>query len=187
MGQYSWHFHAGWRIVPSRFWLEDRTGWRCSASERRGTAGVTQNWDKALPATQRFVVLAAFNNESVRDNNTGLVWEKSPAITTVVQHVAAGTCINKTVGLQKGWRLPSVPELASLIDPSVPLFTGPMLPPGHPFVNVRQFLYWSASTFAEDQNAAWHVGFDNGEVQIGPKANTWHVWCVRGPMNADAY
>jgi hypothetical protein len=31
-------------------------------------AGVTQNWDKVLPAAQRFTVLEAFNNEAVRDN-----------------------------------------------------------------------------------------------------------------------
>ncbi|TMQ31751.1 MAG: hypothetical protein E6K65_00240 [Nitrospirae bacterium] len=40
-------------------------------------AGVTQNWDKVLPAAQRFTVLAAFNNAAVRDNETGLMWEKS--------------------------------------------------------------------------------------------------------------
>jgi hypothetical protein len=147
-------------------------------------AGVTQNWDKNLPVAQRFTVLAAFNSEAVRDNNTGLVWERSPAITTAVQNVAAGTCINKTVGLQKGWRLPSIPELASLINPST---LNPTLPTGHPFLNVQPSLYWSASTFAEDQSSAWHVGFDNGEVQTGPKAQTWHVWCVRGSMNADKY
>jgi hypothetical protein len=146
--------------------------------------GITQNWDKVLPAAQRFTVLAGFNNEAVRDNQTGLVWEKSPATTTVVQNVATGTCINKTVGLQKGWRLPSIPELASLIDPSN---SNPTLPTGHPFLNVQPSLYWSASTFAEDQTAAWHVGFDNGEVQTGPKAQTWRAWCVRGPMNADKY
>jgi len=81
--------------------------------------GVPPNWDKALPATQRFVVLAAFNNDAIRDNNTGLVWEKSPRTATATWNGARFTCINKNVGGQKGWRLPSIPDLASLIDPSV--------------------------------------------------------------------
>jgi hypothetical protein len=34
-------------------------------------AGVTQNWDKNLPSASRFTVLPSFNNEAVRDNNTG--------------------------------------------------------------------------------------------------------------------
>ena len=31
------------------------------------------NWDQKLPASQRFVVLAAFNNQAVLDKETGLV------------------------------------------------------------------------------------------------------------------
>ena len=54
------------------------------------------------------------------DNNTGLVWEQSP----VHDHApptwseARTQCFDKNVGGTRGWRLPSVPELASLIDPS---------------------------------------------------------------------
>ena len=41
-----------------------------------------QNWDKNVPTASRFTVLAEFNNEAVRDNNTGLVWERAPDGTT---------------------------------------------------------------------------------------------------------
>jgi hypothetical protein len=71
----------------------------------------TLRWDQALPAAQRFVVLAAFNNEAVLDKNTGLVWEKSPQTTTNTWLGACHDCLNKTIGGQKGWRLPSIPEL----------------------------------------------------------------------------
>jgi hypothetical protein len=94
-------------------------------------SGVPPNCDKVLPAAQRFVVLAAFNNDAVRDNNTGLVWEKSPQTATATWNGARFTFINKNVGGQKGWRLPSIPDLASLIDPSVAL-PGPTLPAGIP-------------------------------------------------------
>lgn len=83
-------------------------------------AGVTQNWDKNLPAAQRFAVLSAFGGDAVRDNETGLVWERSPLITTHVWGVACFGCADRTAGGRKGWRLPSFAELASLIDPNAP-------------------------------------------------------------------
>lgn len=149
--------------------------------------GVPPNWDKALPSAQRFVLLAGFNNDAVRDNNTGLVWEKSPQTTTTTTwNGARFTCINKNVGGQKGWRLPSIPDLASLIDPSVAP-PGPTLPSGHPFQNVQSAGYWSATTRAEDSSDAWFVYFGIGFVDSDSKTHTGHAWCGRGGMHADAY
>ena len=149
-------------------------------------SGVPPNWDKALPAAQRFVLLAGFNNDAVRDNNTGLVWEKSPQTATATWNGARFTCINKNVGGQKGWRLPSVLDLASLIDPSVAP-PGPTLPSGHPFLNVQSAGYWSATTSAEDASDAWFVYFGIGFVDSDSKTHTGHAWCVRGDMHADQY
>lgn len=149
-------------------------------------SGVPPGWDKALPSTQRFVLLAAFNNDAVRDNNTGLVWEKSPQTAAVTWNGARFACINKNVGGQKGWRLPSIPELASLIDPSV-ASPGPTIPSGHPFHNIQSAGYWSATTNAEDASDAWFVYFGLGFVDHDSKAHTGHAWCVRSSMNADAY
>src|ERR1700752_2287645 len=41
----------------------------------------TLRWDTVKPAATRFVVLSEFANAAVRDNETGLVWELSPAST----------------------------------------------------------------------------------------------------------
>jgi hypothetical protein len=149
-------------------------------------SGVPPNWDKVLPVAQRFVVLAAFNNDAVRDNNTGLVWEKSPQTATATWNGARFTCINKNVGGQKGWHLPFVSDLASLIDPSVAP-PGPTLPSGHPFHNVQPAGYWSATTSAEDSSDAWFVYFGIGFVDNDVKTLSGQVWCVRGGMNAAAY
>lgn len=149
-------------------------------------SGVSPNWDKSLPSAQRFAVLAAFNSAAVRDNNTGLVWERSPQTATATWNGARFTCINKNVGGQKGWRLPSIPDLASLIDPSVGP-PGPTLPSGHPFHNIQSAGYWSATTNAEDASDAWFVYFGIGFVDHDSKTRTGHAWCVRGVMNADAY
>ena len=68
-------------------------------------AGLPQNWDQTLPAATRFVVLSDFANAAVRDNETGLVWEKSPEATDATWTDAALICVNKKLGDRKGWRL----------------------------------------------------------------------------------
>ena len=142
-------------------------------------------WDRKIAPVNRFVVLTNWNSEAVLDKETGLVWEKSLAGGADWQS-ASSSCLDKTVGNRKGWRLPSIPELASLIDPSV-AFPGPTLPPGHPFQMDQTGFYWSATTYAGDPTHAWTVNFGKGEVRIIDKNNGPLVWCVRGGMNADAY
>ena len=98
--------------------------------------GVTQNRDNALSAAQRFVTLPAFANAAVLDKKTSLVWEKSPQTTSSRWSVARRTCVEKSVGGQTDWRLPSLEELASLVDYSIapPSLA---LPPGHPFLSIQ--------------------------------------------------
>lgn len=138
-----------------------------------------------LPAAERFVLL--FGGDAALDRETGLVWEKSPQATPSSWNQARFDCTAKTTGGRKGWRPPSVHELASLVDPSVAA-PGPTLPPGHPFTNVQSALYWSATTSAENPNSAWAVYFNTADVfRIGKPASVARAWCVRGGMNADAY
>ena len=151
-----------------------------------GAGNDTLRWDQVLPAAQRFVILPAFNSDAVLDKETGLVWEKSPSTTAGNSSSARATCANKAIGGRKGWRLPSMPELASLADPSV-ASPGPTLPQDHPFLNVQSSNYWSASAHAENPTLTWGVGFGNGNVLGVSKAFDNRVWCVRGGMNADQY
>lgn len=149
-------------------------------------SGVTQNWDKVLPADTRFVILPAFNNAAVRDNETGLVWEKAPSLTSAADWVQANSnCIDKSIANRKGWRLPSAVELATLIDMSQ---TNPTLPTGHPFT-LPGTSFWSATTYEPDRNIAWGVEFIHGYVSVVLYKNGTggFAWCVRGPMNADTY
>ena len=88
---------------------------------------------------------------------------------------------------RKGWRLPSIPELASLIDLSVT--PAPLLPPGHPFLTVHSDFYWSATTNVDDPSLAlaWIVNFNDATAGGLGKTLAFPAWCVRGGMNADAY
>ena len=144
-----------------------------------------QNWSKKLPSASRFTVLSDFGNAAVRDDETGLVWEKTLETSEVSWSDARAACADKDVGGRKGWRLPSISELASLVDPGMK--TGSTLPLGHPFTNVHADVYWSATTMAGSPNTAWLVFFDTGKVSYAFKTITFHVWCVRGGINADQY
>ncbi|TMQ28728.1 MAG: DUF1566 domain-containing protein, partial [Nitrospirae bacterium] len=132
-----------------------------------------------------FVILPAFNSDAVLDKETGLVWEKSPQPTSTKWSVARRTCTEKNVGGQKGWRLPSLEELASLVDPSVAP-PGLALPPGHPFLAVQSAVYWSSTRVGEDPKGSWgvHFGLGGGATFIN-WAHSVQVWCVRGGMNTD--
>jgi Protein of unknown function (DUF1566) len=142
------------------------------------------SWDQTLPSATRFIVLSNFNSQAVLDRETGLVWERAPQTTGGTWFSARLTCANKTVGNRRGWRLPSMPELASLIDPSQSPLT---LPPTHPFTSVLLAGYWSATTDAETPTGAWFVSVNGGSVFFTSKAGNALVWCVRGGMNAEAY
>lgn len=122
-------------------------------------SGVARNWDKNLPATQRFVVLSAFQDEAVRNNETGLRWERSPETAKVIWGRAKITCSNKNVGGRKSWRVPSVAELSSLVDPSV-VPPGPTPSPSHPLIQSDR--YWTATQDAVAPGGVWIVFFNRG-------------------------
>ena len=160
-----------------------------------GQSNHTLRWDTSHASATRFTVLAAIPG-AVLDNNTGLVWEQAPDGSPRPWLNATTNCVNKKVpatGGTKGWRLPSVVELASVQDPSLPApfvpasvftFSSSDSTPG-----VRGARYWSASSLADAAYPAhaWGVAFDDGVVNATPKADANRYWCVRGGMNADAY
>jgi len=147
-----------------------------------GGGNHTLRWDTNNPSASRFTT--AFPG-AVLDKNTGLVWEQAPDTTNYYYgDDATSFCVNKTVGNTRGWRLPSVAELASVIDPTLP----PPFVPAGVFTGVQQFFHWSASAVARLPGFAWFVAFDTGVVGIGNKSGTQaFAWCVRGPMQESVY
>jgi hypothetical protein len=141
----------------------------------------TPSWSRKLPAAKRFVVLKDWNHEAVLDRNTGLVWEQAPATTTHTWTTARSVCTARPTGGRMGWRLPSVHELASLIDPSLNFPILP-LPVGHPFTNVQLSDYWSDSFTTDSLFLAWAVSFADAVSRPTDMSNSLHVWCVRGGM-----
>jgi len=147
------------------------------------------SWDKQINKPGRFKVLGDFAGAAVLDRETGLVWEQSPGTapnptTTQTWLQPQASCNTRTVGGRKGWRLPTIQELASLVDPNNP-GGNPDLPPGHPFSNVQSSVYWSATTGASHSSFAWVVLLGDGDVGPDDKTSAFHVWCVRGGQGVD--
>lgn len=159
-----------------------------SAATSNGPYYATPSWDQQLDPSVRFIVLSNWGGAAVLDRETGLVWEQSPSTSLFFwiepsSSTAARHCNVLTVGNRQGWRLPTLQELASLVDPSVP-FPGPTLPPGNPF-NAPASFYWSATTNGTFSGDAWGVNFLAGVADIFNKGNQGRVWCVRGGQGVD--
>lgn len=152
-----------------------------------------QSWDQVINKPKRFEVLPQFNNEAVLDSETQLVWEQQPVSEPPFSSTrnwsdAVFVCYSKYVGGRYGWRLPTLEELASLLNPEAP-YTGPALPSGHPFSDVQEHFYWSSTTKADAPNEAMGVHFALRAIvsldkNSGSSGNA-EVWCVRGGHGYD--
>lgn len=153
-----------------------------------GTHYANPSLDQTIFGSSRFIVLTNMSNQAVLDKETGLVWEKSPSTDQKTWEEAQIHCNGLKTGNRMGWRLPTLQELASLVDPAVHR-PGPTLPSGHPFSGVQSSTYWSATTYAGLTTSAWCVHFDDnnddGSVSTGGKARRGYVWCVRGGRGVD--
>ncbi len=153
-------------------------------SKEQVLATIIQNWQQAHPAAQRFVILNDFHSDAVLDRDTSLIWELSPTPTSVTWNEARATCVTRTTGGQKGWRLPAPAEMRSLVGPAVdsPI---PNIPPGHPFLNIQPTSYWTVVPEANQPSYARYVDAFLGNVLSFIKIYTYPVWCVRGPVKSD--
>jgi hypothetical protein len=145
------------------------------------------SWDTTVKsAAARFKVLPVFKGEAVLDKETGLVWERSPDIGPRDWNSAQFFCMRRNVGNRRGWRLPTIQELVSLLDPSVTPPYG-SLPTGHPFNDNADVDtgYWSANTYAVDSTRAWISAFNGSGEGTRLKSGAGRAWCVRGGQGVD--
>ncbi|MBS0159380.1 MAG: DUF1566 domain-containing protein [Nitrospira sp.] len=129
----------------------------------------------AEEGASRFVL--QFEGEVVKDQKTGLVWEREPDYVFDVWDRSVARCATKTVGGRKGWRAPSIEEIQTLVDPDQ---HDPSLPPGHPFRNIRSGIYWTATAHPKDDIVAWQQSFFSGQAVTDQKSGTRRLWCVLG-------
>jgi len=119
--------------------------------------------------------------DTIRDNVTGLEWQKTPNTTKYSWKNASSYCDALNLGGHADWRLPSVAELATLID------SGRSEPALHPLFNVTtdddvdKYYYWSSSPRAE-ASTIWYIDFGYGVISYEYKTWDIYVRAVRGPV-----
>jgi hypothetical protein len=121
---------------------------------------------------QRYVL--SEDGQSVCDKTTGHHWEQSPSTLYFNQENARAHC----AGLEGGYRLPGIKELATVIDYSVG-DQAALLNAG-PFSGIDYADYWTATPYAPITTASWAINFRNGDFK---QAVNWtpsfKTWCVR--------
>jgi hypothetical protein len=121
---------------------------------------------------------------AVLDKETGLVWEKLPGTSTYAWGTQINRCFTAAIGGRRGWHLPTMEQLSSLVDIST---SSPSLPTGHPFLNVQLDMYWTSTTYQNTSGSAWVVNFSDGWVTTLSKGSSTYAWCVRGGQSYDGY
>ena len=77
---------------------------------------IPPTWSQKLPASERFELV--LDDEAVLDKETGLVWAKNANLAGEQKTwwYAIYYCRNLIIAHRKGWRLPTIEELASLVS-----------------------------------------------------------------------
>lgn len=120
--------------------------------------------------TNDFVKSVECSENIVTDKETGLFWT-----TTYVERTwkdALNYCENLSYACYSDWRLPNKNELVSLLDHEEN-------DPATIFPNMPVENFWTSTSFADNVNRAWYVGFSYGNVYNSLKSNTLKVRCVR--------
>lgn len=142
------------------------------------------SWSRLIDDSSRFELV--MNDEAVLDRETGLVWDRNPGTSTSVWQAAPEYCYKRAVGQRYGWRLPTVAELASLVDNSN---SSPALPTNHSFQNIQTSngldRYWTITSVAFNPDYAFYVSFyGTGNINYEEKVLSgdpkYYRWCVRG-------
>lgn len=117
-------------------------------------------------------------NGTITDKCTNLTWLKNANCFTKISLEEAKKDINvlnenkKECGLSSDnlgirWYLPTIKELATLIDYSSSSIND-ALPKINPFDNVQPLQYWSSTISTKEKNKQWTINFSNGAIVVMP-------------------
>jgi hypothetical protein len=114
-------------------------------------------------------------NGTVTDSSSGLMWQEETPGNMMTWEQAMVYCESLNLANYSDWRLPTIKELATLVDHtrSNPAVYTPYFP------NTFSSFYWSSTTVAYSTDGAWGVHFSHGYDYDG-KFGIHYVRAVRG-------
>lgn len=113
----------------------------------------------------------------LKDPSTNLIWEDTEHVQEVkINHIQArGYCNSLTLGGFTDWRLPTLPELMTIIDYKR---YKPAILKEFRYVD-KDTLYWSSTPFARSADEYWGVSFKDGGTDNAGEIYDRYVRCVR--------
>ena len=117
---------------------------------------------------------------TIKDNYTGLTWQKNSSATPMNWEAALAYAKTVTLAGKSDWRLPNIKELQSLNDvsrvkPSINKTYFPNV--------VSSSFYWSSTSQYKTPAVAWDFNTDYGVVTYDTKTVSKYVILVRGGLD----
>ena len=120
-------------------------------------------------------------DDTVTDTTTGMIWQQDGSTTVANWGAALGYCRDSSLANQYDWRLPTLRELMSIVDYSIPV-PDPSINPV--FLNTAKSEYSSSTSYAADPTRILTIDFYGGSEHRFLKSSPVHVRCVRGGDSA---
>ena len=165
--------------LEGELFIENSNGGITFYDGSRQTAAAAPSWHQIISAERFEKVLGG---EAVLDRETGLVWELNTDVD--VTHTWDGAvmhCYGATIGGRKGWRLPTISELLTLVEP---LNNDPATQE-NVFSNIQYGQddnrngYWSSTNKLNGSTDAMLVRFSDGLLLTNVKSSDYYVRAVR--------
>ena len=112
--------------------------------------------------------------ETVRDVATGLTWQRAVPSGQFKFDAARAYCAQLALSGKKGWRVPTLTELLTLIDERA---GSPMIDRGA-FPNTPGEQFWTSTNFSGGRLEGWYVYFSHGDALYDFVASPYRVRCV---------
>jgi hypothetical protein len=124
---------------------------------------------------ERFIEVNSCGVVLVCDKQTDLIWQKdyTTGLTWEQAMEYAMDMNSKKYGGHDDWRLPTIEELATLINYQ-------RYNPTSDFPGMPSSYFWSSSSFAYYASDAWYVDGYDGYVSYSGKTYGYAARCVRG-------
>lgn len=177
----AWAYNMSDGIVSNNRSAADQDRVRCV---RGGGTGEGFD-DHAVAPPDQYTELSV---DEVRDNYTGLIWQRDgEASGPLSWEAAVQYCETLELGGSADWRLPSVRELATLVDEATvaPSINRTMFPNTRYGARSNNW-YWASHRRRDSTTASWGINFDDGFTGFNAGAEgAWNHWteayakCVR--------